>query len=49
MKQKYWYRTTICCCVLCWKETRYKERVYTIEEKGMVWNDDACNSCWYGK
>lgn len=41
-KKKYWYLTEVYCCVLCGKETKYKNRVYRIEEKGVKWLDDLC-------
>lgn len=36
-KRKYWYRDDVYVCVLCGKETHYKERVYNESEKGTFW------------
>ena len=41
-KRKYWYRDDVYVCVLCGKETHYKERVYNESEKGTFWKEDAC-------
>ncbi len=41
-KKKYWYHTTVYACVLCGKETKYKERVYDKETAGTKWHDDLC-------
>lgn len=41
-KPKYWYSTTIYCCVLCGKEKQHKERVIDESLKGIKWHDDLC-------
>lgn len=41
-KQKYWYKKEIYACVICGKETVYKERVYEKPEFHTVWKNDAC-------
>ena len=41
-KPKYWYHRDLYVCVLCGKETSYKERVTNEQEKGTTWHDDAC-------
>jgi len=45
-KKKYWYYTEIYTCVLCGRETKYKERRYTPKPKDYgdrnIWRDDAC-------
>jgi len=41
-KKKYWYRIDVYCCVLCWHETKYYERVYDIEKRGTFYHDEAC-------
>lgn len=51
-KQKYWYHTTIYECVLCGKQTKYRERRYTTKPEDYAeryeYNQEACNNCWYG-
>ena len=48
MKKKYWYHTEIWSCVLCGRETKYKERRYTPKPENYgdrnVWHDDACGN-----
>ena len=50
--QKYWYYTTIYECVLCGRQTKYRERRYTPKpenwEDRYDYNQEACNDCWYG-
>lgn len=41
-KRKYWYRDEVDVCVLCGKETHYRERVYIETDKGTHWKDNAC-------
>jgi len=45
-KGKYWYHTEIWSCVLCGRETKYKERRYTPKPEYYgdrnVWHDEAC-------
>ena len=41
-KQKYWYRTYITECVLCGRDTKYRERVYDKKLRGIIYNQDAC-------
>lgn len=41
-KPKYWYLTTIESCVLCGVEHKYRERVFSIELKGISWVEYAC-------
>ncbi len=41
-KKKYWYATDVYCCVLCGRETKYRQRVYNENEKGIEWHDDVC-------
>ena len=40
--KKYWYRTDIYACVLCGRETKYRQRVYKKEESATYWHDDSC-------
>lgn len=42
VKPKYWYRDTIYSCVLCSKDTHYRERVYNESEKGTTVIETAC-------
>lgn len=42
-KRKYWYRCDVEVCVLCGKETRFRERVYNENEKGVKWTEGACS------
>lgn len=41
-KIKYWYRDNIDVCVLCGKETHFKERVFSEKDKGTFWKESAC-------
>lgn len=41
-KRKYWYRDNVEACVLCGKETHYRERVYNESEKGINYTENAC-------
>jgi hypothetical protein len=43
-KRKYWYRDTIYSCVLCTKDTHYRERVYNKNEKETTVIETACCS-----
>jgi hypothetical protein len=41
-KTKYYYKHNIEVCVLCGKETHFRERVYFEKEKGIFWKESAC-------
>lgn len=41
-KIKYWHRIDIDVCVICGKETKYRQRVYNESEKGTFFKDDVC-------
>jgi len=45
-KGKYWYRTYIVGCPVCGAETRFRERVYKEEERGIKYNNSLCDYCW---
>jgi len=46
-KKGYWYFKTVYCCVLCGRETVYRERKYTPKPENpgdrQTWYDDACH------
>jgi hypothetical protein len=46
-KKKYWYKTDIYYCVLCGKEDRVKERIYSDKPKEpqerTIWYETACS------
>ena len=46
-KKKYWYHTEIWSCVLCGRETVYKERRYTPKPEypgdRIKWHENACH------
>jgi hypothetical protein len=41
-KVKYWYKDNIDVCVLCGKETHFRERVFSEKDKGTFWKESAC-------
>ncbi len=41
--KKYWYRTDIESCVLCGRESVIRTRVYSEDQKGMHFSEDACS------
>jgi hypothetical protein len=42
-KLQYWYSTEVHICVVCFKEIKYRERVYDKEKSGTKIYDTACN------
>lgn len=43
VKRRYWYRTEISECVLCGKQKTYKGRVYNEKDKGVSYDQFACD------
>jgi len=41
-KKKYWYAIDVYVCVICGRETKYKERVYDENLKGTNYYEEAC-------
>lgn len=42
-KPQYWYSTEVHICVVCFREKKYRERVYDKTKAGTKFIDTACS------
>lgn len=44
IKEKYWYSKKVFSCILCGKESTYKNRVYSKDQKGLILKEEVCEN-----